>query len=42
MKDLYNLERALLEVKHLALDASQYAQLVALTASGSPMSADSR
>ena len=29
-KELYSLERALLEVKHLELDASQYAQLVAL------------
>ena len=30
IKELYSLERALLEVKHLDLDASQYAQLVAL------------
>ena len=30
IKELYSLERALLEVKHLELDASQYAQLVAL------------
>lgn len=41
IKYRYTLERALLQVKNLGLDASQCAQL-ALTASGNPMSADRR